>query len=80
MILFIFIIIMLFCTVYSCIASYLNMHTATMAEIIVSQLFSGRTHATIAVDLAIPLMRVLKAQATDKNLYKQSHAANVLHV
>ena len=46
------------------------MHTATMAEIIVSQLFSGRTHATIAVDLAIPLMRVLKAQATDKNLYE----------
>ena len=58
----------MFCTVYSrsCIASYLNMHIATVAETIVSQLFSGRTHAeetlAIAVDLAIPPVRVLKGQ------------------
>ena len=42
------------------------MHTATVAETIVSQLFSGRTLAeetlAIVVDLAIPLVRVLKAQ------------------
>ena len=64
----------MFCTVYSCIASYLNMHTATVAEMIVSQLFSGQTHAeetlAIAVDLIIPLVRVLKAPAMDKNLYE----------
>ena len=38
--------------------SYLNMHTATVAETIVLQLFSGRIHAeetlAIAVVLAIP--------------------------
>ena len=42
------------------------MHTATVAETIVSQLLSGRTHTeetlAIAVDLSIPLVRVLKAQ------------------
>ena len=38
----------------------------TVAETIVLQLFSGQTHAeetlAIAVDLVIPLVRVLKAQ------------------
>ena len=66
MILFVFNNYVMFCTVYSCVASYLNMHTATVAETIVSQLFSGRNHAeetlVITVDLAIPLVRVLKAQ------------------
>ena len=70
----------MFCTVYSLIASYLNMHTATVrAETIVSQLFSSQIHAeetlAIAVDLAIPSVRVLKAQRIDKDIMKQSHAA-----
>ena len=72
----------MFCTVYSCIASYLNMHTATVAETIVLQLFSVRTHAeetlAIAVDLAIPPVKGVESPTEknlDKDIMKQSHVA-----